>query len=89
MRIDPSECHEFPMHCPHCGRLNDVHGGHEEPPTVGALSVCFGCEGVSVFETGPFGLTVRPATPAEMAEGIGLDAAVAGIRQAKLWGVAP
>ena len=58
---------EFPIACPHCGRLNQVHS---EPggatPRNGDAAVCWACGGVSVFTDDGFGQ--RSATSEEIEE---------------------
>lgn len=59
--------------CPWCDRPNDGHfhdedGEPEGGPEPGACTICLHCMKWGVFEAGPFGLTKRRATAAEVAE---------------------
>lgn len=64
----PSIIWEIPeQHCPHCSKLIDLTGqltaDPEMQPQPGDYSVCFGCGGVLVFETG---FRLRMPTPDEI-----------------------
>lgn len=42
---------ENPIECPHCGRVNMIHSGHdvESTPEDGDYSICWKCKLVSVY----------------------------------------
>lgn len=57
--------------CPHCGRVNDLHGSlmqAERVPQPGCRSICWKCQGVSVFVEVDGVLTQRAATTDEAAD---------------------
>lgn len=61
----------LPLDCPWCGRANDTHEGAApgEQPTAGAVSVCWKCGNLGVFDQSPLGpLTIRRPTDDEMRE---------------------
>lgn len=43
--------HEESIACPHCGRINDLHGSMLEhrTPSAGDGSICWKCRGFAVF----------------------------------------
>lgn len=58
-------------HCPHCGVRNEATTGVTDGamvPDSGSISLCWECLGWAVFIATPFGLSLRQATPAEVAE---------------------
>lgn len=61
---------ELEIHCPHCGRTNELHDGHDPDARPGAddTAICWGCRGFMVYVAGPFGLAVRVPTAEEQAE---------------------
>jgi hypothetical protein len=59
------------LHCPACGTPCDAAGvtGDIAPtPTDGDYSICFRCGEVNIYVIGPFGVSIREATTAELAE---------------------
>lgn len=51
--------------CPSCGTVNDLHSTPDGlKPGIGAVSVCWSCGGVGIFEA----RKIRKPTPDELAE---------------------
>lgn len=61
---------DLPIHCPHCGRVNDLHASmfaSSRTPQPDDRSICWKCRGVAVYVEADGILTQRSATPEEVA----------------------
>lgn len=73
----------FEAGCPFCGKPNDAHSAPlGRQPVAGALSLCWYCGNVGVYEQGDGQLVVRRPTDAEAA-GIARNPGVAVARLAR------
>lgn len=54
--------------CPSCGTHLDGHEGLDpaDVPSDGDVSVCYHCDSISVYASGPFGLWLRRPTGQEL-----------------------
>jgi hypothetical protein len=67
----PDISRHVPLHCLACGGKQDAAGAATGPPRIpadGDYSICFRCGEVNIYVVGPFGVALRAATTAELAE---------------------